>query len=56
MRDDYRTPGHLIEALLIKNDWSQRTLAIILGVDETSLNKVITGKRPITAELALTLV
>jgi HTH-type transcriptional regulator/antitoxin HigA len=53
--DGHRTPGHLIEALLIRNDWSQRTLAIVLDIDETALNKVITGKRPVTAELALML-
>lgn len=52
---EYRTPGQLIEALLNEREWTQRTLAIVLGMDETTINKIIFGKRPVSAELALVL-
>lgn len=53
--EDYRTPGQLIEALLGERGWTQKILAIIIGVDETGLNKIVAGKRQLTAELALLL-
>ena len=52
---DYRTPGQLIEDLLAERKWSQRVLAVILGVHETTVNKLIAAKRPLDAELALAL-
>ncbi|MCI0590525.1 MAG: XRE family transcriptional regulator [Gammaproteobacteria bacterium] len=52
---DFRTPGQLIQALLDSRGWTQRVLAIILGVDETGLNKIVAGKRPVDAEMALML-
>jgi HTH-type transcriptional regulator/antitoxin HigA len=51
--DDYKTPGQLIQELLDERGWSQRVLAIILGIDETGLNKIISGKRQLDASLAL---
>ena len=51
--DDYRTPGQLIGGLLASKGWSQRTLAIVLGMDETGINRIISDKRPVTAKLAL---
>jgi len=53
--DAYKTPGQYIQAQLDHMGWSQRTLAIILSADETGINKIIAGKRPVTAELALAL-
>lgn len=53
--EPYRTPGQLIESLLADRDWSRKVLAIVLGVDETVLGRVIAAKRPVTAELALSL-
>jgi len=50
---DYRTPGQLLAALLDSQGWSQRTLAIVLGMDETGVNRIITDKRSVTAVLAL---
>lgn len=50
---EYKTPGQLIQALLEAHGWSQRVLAIVLKIDETGLNKVVAGKRPVDAELAL---
>ncbi len=50
---DCKTPGQLIEAALKEKNWTQRVLAIVLGVDETGLNKIIADKRAISAEMAL---
>jgi len=52
---DCRSPGQLLEAALKDRGWTQRVLAIVLGVDETGLNKVISDKRSISPELALLL-
>jgi HTH-type transcriptional regulator / antitoxin HigA len=52
---DFRTPGQLIKALLDARGWSQRVLAIVLGADETGIAKIISGKRAVSAELALLL-
>ena len=51
--EQYRTPGQLIQELLEKRGWTQRVLAIVLGIDETGLNKLVAGKRALDAELAL---
>lgn len=53
--DDYKTPGQLIEVLLANRGWTQRVLAIVLGISESALNKVVAGKQAMTAELALAL-
>lgn len=51
----YKTPGQLIKALLDERGWTQRLLAVILGVDETGLNHVVAGKRAVTAEMSILL-
>jgi HTH-type transcriptional regulator/antitoxin HigA len=51
--DEFATPGQLIAHLLEKEGISQRVLAIVLGVHETSINKLIAGKRPLTPAMAL---
>jgi len=53
--DDFRTPGQLIAALLSERGWTQRVLAIVLEVDETSINRLVADKRPVDAAMALTL-
>ncbi len=53
--EQFRTPGQYIQKLLEDRGWTQRVLAIVLGVDETGLNKIITGKRPLDAGLSLSL-
>lgn len=53
--EQFRTPGQLIDALITERNWSQRTLAIIAGIEETGLNKIITGKKQVTAEMAILL-
>lgn len=52
---EYRTPGQLIDATLAERGWNQRVLAIVLGVDETGVNRLVADKRPVTAELAIIL-
>ena len=52
---DYRMPGQLIQELLADRGWTQRVLAIVLGADETGVNKVVSGKRQVDASLALAL-
>jgi HTH-type transcriptional regulator/antitoxin HigA len=51
----YRTPGQFIGALLAERGWNQRALAIVLGVGETIVNRIIAGKRPVDAEMAIAL-
>jgi HTH-type transcriptional regulator / antitoxin HigA len=53
--EQYKTPGQLITALLEARGWTQRTLAIVLGMDETGVNRLTADKRPVDAELAVTL-
>lgn len=53
--ENYRTPGQLIEALLEERGWTQRILAVIIGEYETGINKIIAGKKPVTAKMALLL-
>lgn len=51
----FRTPGQLIEALLENFGWTKRTLAIVLGLDESGINRVASDKQPITASMAISL-
>jgi HTH-type transcriptional regulator / antitoxin HigA len=55
LTDTYKTPGQYIQALLDKHGWNQRILAIVLGADETGVNKIVTAKRSVNAEMALAL-
>src|SRR6266542_5051903 len=52
---NHRTPGQLIQELLDARGWTKRVLAIVLDIDETVINKIIAGKRSVTAEMALLL-
>src|SRR5882724_8619372 len=49
----YQTPGQLIQDLLEIKGWSQRILAIMMGVNETIISKTILGVRPVDAEMAI---
>ena len=55
MRSDHRTPGQLIADLLEAKGWTKRVLAIVLGPDETGINRLVADKRQVTAEMALAL-
>ena len=50
-----RTPGQLIAALLAERGWTQRAMAVVLGIDETGVNRLVAGKRPVDAPLAIVL-
>jgi HTH-type transcriptional regulator/antitoxin HigA len=52
---DFKTPGQLLDALIKERGWTQRVLGIVLGIDETGVNRLVTDKRQIDAEMALTL-
>jgi len=52
---DPRTPGQLISTLLKERGWTKRTLAIVLGVDEATITRLVSDKRPVSADLALQL-
>jgi HTH-type transcriptional regulator/antitoxin HigA len=52
---EHRTPGQLLKQLLDDRGWSQTVLAVVAGIDANLISRVITGKRPVTADLALTL-
>ncbi len=51
----YRIPGHLIEDLLNERGWSQRILAIVLGVEDPIISKLVNGKIAVTPEMAIIL-
>lgn len=53
--NDYKTPGQLIQALLKEKGWTKRVLAIVMAQDETGINRLVSDKRPVTAEIALLL-
>jgi HTH-type transcriptional regulator/antitoxin HigA len=53
--DEFRTPGQFLQYLISARGWTQRTLAIVLDADETGLNKIIAGKQPLNANMALSL-
>jgi HTH-type transcriptional regulator / antitoxin HigA len=53
--DAYRTPTQMIESLLKERGWSNRLLSVVLGIDENGVSRIVTGKRAIDAELAITL-
>lgn len=52
---EYKTPGQLIESLLAERGWTQRLLAAILNLSESTTNKLISGKQTVTADIALVL-
>lgn len=52
---EFRTPGQAILALLEQHEWTQRTLAIVLALDESSVNRLTSDRQPVTASMALSL-
>ena len=52
---EFKTPGQYIKALIEARGWTQRTLSVILGVDESLLNKIANDNRGIDAKMALLL-
>lgn len=50
---NYTMPGQLIASLLDQRGWSQRTLAVVLEKDESTINKIISGKGAVTTDTAI---
>lgn len=49
-------PGSLIkDELEVREDLTQKDLAVLLGVKPSFLNEIINGKRPVTADIAILL-
>lgn len=55
MTMDPRTPGQLIAELLQERGWTNRVLAMVLGVSEPIVSKMVGDKRPVDATMALSL-
>lgn len=53
--EKHTKPGQLIEELLNDRGWTQRTLALVLEKDESTINKWIAGKGAVTTATALAL-
>lgn len=53
--ETFKTPGQLIESLIATRGWTKRLLAVILDINETGLSKLISGKKPVTADMAVLL-
>lgn len=53
--DDFRTPGQYIAALLEQRGWSQRVLAIVLGVEQPVVSRLVADKRSVDAPTAIAL-
>lgn len=47
------TPGQRISQLLDDRGWTKRVLAVVLGIDEASISRIIADKKPLTPGLAL---
>lgn len=52
---DARTPGQLIADLLRERGWTNRVLAMVLGVSDPIVSKLVSDKRPVDAPMALSL-
>lgn len=52
---EHRTPGQLVEQLLEGRGWSKRVLGIVIGMDESSVGKIVAGRKAVDAPLALVL-
>ena len=52
---NFKTPGQLMEWLLAERGWTKKVLGIVLEMDEAGLSRIISGKRPLSAELAVAL-
>ena len=54
-KDIFRTPGQLIKALMAERGWTQRVLGIVLGLEDTAVNHILSGRRPVTADMSIIL-
>ena len=54
-KNDFKTAGQLLEHLLKNKGWSNRVLAIVLGIDETGISKIISNSKAVTPDIAILL-
>ena len=52
---DFATPAQMIEFHLRERGWSQRALAMVLGLSEKTVSSFMNGRTKISNELALQL-
>ncbi|WP_223814317.1 helix-turn-helix transcriptional regulator [Roseicitreum antarcticum] len=52
-KEEYKSPGQLVAALLADRGWTKKTLAIILGVDESLVSKTVSNVRKVDASTAI---
>jgi len=55
MVDDFATPAQMIDFRLRERGWSQRALAMVLGLSEKTVSSFMNGRTKISNELALQL-
>jgi HTH-type transcriptional regulator / antitoxin HigA len=51
----FRTPGQLILSLLDERGWTKRTLAVVLGVGEATVTRIVSDERGVDAGLSIKL-
>lgn len=52
---EFRTPGQAIQARLEERGWTRKTLAVVVGLEETKIRRLITGQTRLDADTALVL-
>src|SRR5687768_8343556 len=52
---EYETVGQLLSAALKERGWTKRVLAAVVGVDQTTLGRILNDKKPLDAPLAIAL-
>lgn len=50
---EYQTVGQLLSVALRERAWTKRVLAAVVGVDQTTLGRILNDKKPLDAELAI---
>lgn len=51
----FKTPGQLITSLLAEREWSNRTLSVVLAIDEQKVSRLASDRQPMTADIAVLL-
>lgn len=51
----FKTLGQYLQYLLDSREWTQLVLSVVSGIDKTTVSKIISDQRPITADMALIL-
>lgn len=51
----FKTPGQLLTALLNERGWTKRTLAVVLDIDESKINRLVSDRQPLSAGMAVLL-